>query len=275
MATTDMESRPLAARRFSVPIDQCDVVDKKALAQYRTNWLKWMSWYEHTPDEPNSIESQIQRMIFNDLTYRASVSVRGSVSNEIAISARSPTLAYLIDQGYVLTQILAIQRLLDDRADVISIRRLLKDVEKNHCLITREMYVSGDGTPYDYSFSAAVPRASGNAQNCGLEPQGFAQYGRWKHLQETFDLLSGRPADQRTRNDTISKSIFQSLNNWISGPSAQEIRQIRDKFIAHSADAVTRRSLQFTGVKFSQIDGLQRAIIRVERALTDYILSNR
>ncbi len=67
-------------------------------------------------------------MIFNDLTYRATVSIRDA--SETAISARNPTLAYLIDQGYVLAQILAIQRLLDNGSGVISVRRLLKDVEK-------------------------------------------------------------------------------------------------------------------------------------------------
>ena len=87
MATLNTGNMSLAAQRFRVPIDQCDVHGKKTLIRYRECWLKWMSWYEHTPNEPHSIESQIQRMIFNDLTYRASVSVRGSVSKETAISA--------------------------------------------------------------------------------------------------------------------------------------------------------------------------------------------
>lgn len=274
MATVVNES--LAAKRFQIPIDNCDVDDKERLAQYRKHWLTWMSWYEHTPDEPHSIESQIHRMLFNDLTYRASVSVRESVAAEIAISARAPTLAYFIDQGYVLSQILAIQRLLDSRSDVISVRRLLNEVRKNRDVITREVYVSGDGHPYDYnSWTTAIAPTDPRVQMWGLNAPGLARYAISAQLHERFDVLSGKRADQRTRDDTIRESVFETLNGWISGTSAREIGRIRNKFVAHSADALSRGSLRFTGVKFSQIDDLQRAIVRVERALTDYILSIR
>jgi hypothetical protein len=85
----------LAAERFRIPINDCnDVNDKKNLARYRQLWTKWMSWHQHTSDEPHSIESQINRMIFNDLIYRATVSVRAPTCSETAISARNPTLAY-------------------------------------------------------------------------------------------------------------------------------------------------------------------------------------
>lgn len=276
MSTTDVVSQSLAATRFSISICDCDVVNKEKLARYREHWRKWMSWYEHTPEEPHSIESQIHRMLFNDLTYRASASVRESVAGDIPISARNPTLAYLIDQGYVLSQILAIQRLLDDRPDVISVRRLLKDVRKNRAVITREAYVSGDGLPYDYnSWTGAVPQTDPEVQMWGLNAPGLAQYAISKQLHERFDALSGKQEDQRSRDDMILESIFETLMGWISVPSANEIGRIRHKFVAHSADALSRGLLQFAGVKFSQIDELQRAIVRVERALSDFVLSIR
>ena len=115
-----------------------------------------MSWYEHSDLEPNSIESQIHTMLFNDLTYRACVSVRNLQGSDLEISAHSPTLAYLLDQGYVLSQVLSIQKLLDDGRGVISVKRLLKDVRKHRKLITREAYVAGDGTPYDYDTHVPV-----------------------------------------------------------------------------------------------------------------------
>jgi hypothetical protein len=253
--------QPLAAGRFTTPINDCQVDNKSNLNTYRQLWRKWMSWYEHTPGEPHSIESQIHQMIFNDLTYRASVSVRESVAGGSAISAHSPTLAYLIDRGYVLSQVLAIQKLLDKGSGVISVRRLLQDVEKHRDVITREVYVSGDGHPYD----------------CDSWPEiyGFGDvrlfFSKLRH--ETFDVLSDKEASQRSREDTIRPSVFKTLNGWIDVPSADEIELIRNNFIAHSADAFKRGAYQFAGVKFSQIDELQRAIIRVERALTDYILA--
>jgi hypothetical protein len=97
-----------------------------------------------------------------------------------------------------------------------------------------------------------------------------------KQLHETFDVLSGKEPAQRSREDTIRQSVFRTLNSWTDTESAREIESIRNNFIAHSADAVTRnRSPQLSGVRFSQVDELQRAIVRVERALTDHILSIR
>jgi hypothetical protein len=97
-----------------------------------------MSWYDHSPSEPHSIEQQIQTMLFNDLTYRSVVSARSTVSPEIEVAARTSTLTFLLDSGYVTTQVLAVLRLLDDRRDVISVTRLLKDVQRNRAVITRE-----------------------------------------------------------------------------------------------------------------------------------------
>ncbi len=124
--------------RFAKPAKECDVHDQSKLESYRAHWRKWMSWYEHSPSEPHSIEQQIQTMLFNDLTYRSVVSARNSVSPEIEISARTSTLTFLLDSGYVTTQVLAVLRLLDDRRDVISVTRLLKDVQKHRAVITRE-----------------------------------------------------------------------------------------------------------------------------------------
>ena len=112
-------SQDLSEKRFAVAVENCDVDDKKALVQYRNKWKQWMSWYSYSASEPHNIESQIHQMLFNDLTYRATVSVRESSASDAAISARSSTLAYLLDHGYVVSQVLALQKLLDDRKDVV------------------------------------------------------------------------------------------------------------------------------------------------------------
>src|SRR5439155_4784372 len=97
-------------------------------------------------------------------------SVRESVPTADVISAPSSTLAYLLDRGYVFTQVLAIQKLLDNREDVISVRRLLKDVRKHRGVITREVYVAGDGLPYDYNkWPETVDNADSMVQMYGID----------------------------------------------------------------------------------------------------------
>jgi hypothetical protein len=109
----------------------------------------------------------------------------------------------------------------------------------------------------------------------GIDAPGLFRFATSKYLHGTFDLLSGKQPIERTRKDVIPESIFKALETWISGPSAREITSIRHNFIAHAANAIRLGSLRFKGVKLSQIDDLQRAIVRVERALTDHVLSIR
>jgi hypothetical protein len=265
------------ADRFKTAVKGCDVEDKKNLITYRQRWVEWMSWYGYgDPPEPNNIQSQIHRMFFNDLTYRATVSVRSSVDAGMEISARSGTLAYLLDQGYVVSQVLALQKLLDNGSDVISVKRLLKNVEKHRAVITREVYVAGDGLPYDYtSWEDTVDKSDPMVQIWGIDAPGLHRFADSKHLHETFDQLSGKKPDQRTRQDVIPKSIFRTLDGWISGPRAEEIGDLRNKFIAHAANALEVGSSTFSGVNFAQIDELQRAIVRVAHALIDDVLTIR
>jgi len=268
---------PLAAR-FEIPVEDCDVPDqdKPKLNQYRTKWKQWMSWYGYGSSEPHSIQQQIHQMLFSDITYRAAISVRESVSAGVSIAARSPTLAYLLDLGYVLSQVLALQKLLDERKDVISVKRLLKDVRKYRGLITRENYVAGTGLPYDYSsWSTEIDQANPMVRMWGIDAPGLVRFATSKYLHETFDTLSGKREGERQRKDTIPRSIFDKLEGWISGPNAREIEEIRNNFIAHAPDSIRLGSFQFKGVSFAQIDDLQRAIVRVERALTDHILAIR
>jgi hypothetical protein len=49
----------------------------------------------------------------------------------------------------------------------------------------------------------------------------------------------------------------------------------RNNFLAHAADEASRGETKYEGVRFTELDEAQRAIIRVERAVTDLILARR
>lgn len=262
--------------RFEVPIAQCDVMDKKKLEAYRAHWRRWMAWYEHSPQEPHSIEQQIHTMLFNDLTYRSVVSARSSVPQETEISARTASLAYLLDTGYVTTQVLSVMRLLDPHRNVISVMRLLMDVRSNRETITRENYVSGTGFPY----KPAPPQSEAEDPSAEEAELGLSRTERhdwiYSHdLHQTFDRLSGTSSQNRSRTDTIPDSVFKRLNAWLNTEPIRNLETLRNKFLAHAANAAERGEAKNQGVKFAQLDEAQRAIIRVERAITDLVLSRR
>jgi hypothetical protein len=78
-------------------------------------------------------------MMFHDLTYRSITSIRGSLSPDTQVSARSSTLAYIIDSRYLANQVLAVSKLVDSRPDVVSVLRLVKDIKKKRQKITHEI----------------------------------------------------------------------------------------------------------------------------------------
>jgi hypothetical protein len=262
--------------RFATPAKQCDVHDQSKLESYRALWRKWIAWYDHSPNEPHSIEQQIQTMLFNDLTYRSVVSARDTVPQEIEVAARTSTLTFLMDSGYVATQVLAVLRLLDDRRDVISVTRLLKDVQKNRGVITREIYVSSFGLPYDPAGWQKTGRELSQAVGVfGLEAPELTYWLQSHQLHETFDRLSGKLPDERSRADTIPNSVFKRLHAWLSTDSIRNLETLRNNFLAHAADEASRGETKYKGVRLAELDEAQRAIIRVERVVTDLILARR
>ncbi|MBB6144310.1 hypothetical protein HNQ77_002262 [Silvibacterium bohemicum] len=262
--------------RFEVPAQECDVHDKRNLESYRTLWRKWMSWYDHSPDEPHSIEQQLHTMLFNDLTYRSIVVARSAAAPEVKVSAQASTLAYLLDTGYATTQTLAVMKLLDDRRDVISVMRLLKDVQKHRSVITREIYVSSFGFPYDPQSWQTDGRGLSTAVGVfGLEAPELTHWIQSHYLHETFDRLSGKRPDERSRGDVIPNAVFKRLHDWLETDSIRKLETLRNNFLAHAANSASRGETKNQGVRFVELDEAQRAIIRVERAITDLILARR
>ena len=239
-------------KRLAVPQQSCDVLNRRNLESYRSLYRKWMGWYEYTSENPNTIEGQIMNMMFHDLTYRSITSIRASLSSEAQISARSSTLAYITDSGYLANQVLAVSKLVDSGSDVVSVLRLVKDIQGNRKSITREVYVAGFGAPYDpMTWREKHDENDPMVQIWGLQAPGLSRWLQSHYAHERFDVLSGSSAERRSREEVIQPAIFQRIIEWLSIPEIKELKSLRDNFLAHA----------------------QEAIIRAERAITDCLLS--
>jgi hypothetical protein len=253
------------------PIEKCDVSKPQELAKYRKKRGEWLGWYEFRKDEPNNIEGQIIRMTFLDMGYRMLTKPRSDTPQDVNIAARNGLLAHALDIGYAATQVLAIRRLLDRRKDVASLQRLLSDLKKNRNLITRENYVAHDGKPYDPDGWQSLP-PSPEIQIWGSQAPGLYGYVISKIRQEMFDKLSRVPEASRSRADLISEEIFDRLESWLRSVEAEKLIALSHKFFAHAADSNSLGTLAESGVLLSDIEKAQKAIVRVERAITDDIL---
>jgi hypothetical protein len=257
--------------RYKTSIDKCDVHDQEALTIYREKRYEWLSWYELWPGEPNTVQAQLFNMIYLDLVYRTLVVPRHKADDQSKIAARSGVLAHFLDQAYVASQVLAIRRLLDTRNDVFSLRRLLDDIAKYRLLITREIYVCNDGLPYDSGAWQSLPQGV-EGKLWGIEAPEFSNYLSSRFRHEAFDRLSGVSPAARERFDRIKVSVFQELKNWLTNSPADKIIQLSHKFFAHASTTDSRGSLKFSGIDLTDVDKVQRALVRVERAITDLLL---
>ncbi|MGF6312579.1 hypothetical protein ABIB82_006472 [Bradyrhizobium sp. i1.8.4] len=119
------------AENYLFRIIQCDVPQERraALEAYRAKRREWLAWLD--TDEHHAIWTTISGMVWTDVSFRT----LAQFAAEDETSCLSNTLvAEQIISGHVATQVLAIRRLVDNRRDVISLRRLIKDMRSNFSL---------------------------------------------------------------------------------------------------------------------------------------------
>ena len=111
---------------YTYSITQCDVPPERraALQSYRDKRRLWLSWIDK--DEHHAIWQVLSSMVWTDASFKLLTHfAKGDESNALS----NTLLGQALIDGHVATQVLAIRRLVDDRnADVISIRRLVKDI---------------------------------------------------------------------------------------------------------------------------------------------------
>jgi hypothetical protein len=151
------------------------------------------------------------------------------------------------------------------------VRRLLEDISKHRRLLTRENYVCYDGLPYDpSSWQNVSPDVE--IHIWGINAPGLEKYLGSQVRHETFDGLSGVSPSDRKRGDLIRESVLDDLRQELETSPAKKLINLSHRFLAHAADMNSRNSLVYSGVLFTDIQAVHRAIVRVERAITDKLL---
>jgi hypothetical protein len=256
---------------FSFSVDDCDVVNREVLVAYRDKRREWLEWLRGDP--ANSITHQLYGMMWDDAAFRALNEARRFSSPERPTGAIAPLLTRLIDQGFVATQVLAIARLVDKRKDVISLRRLLDDIEAHAHLITREVFVCHDALPFD---PVAAERAyweregwPKSGEMIGLPTEGPDAFDIARMAHEAFDKIAAPCARSRGRGDRIDPTVFARLRSAFATDEVAAIVQLRHKFVAHAADTPSRdkAGIERFGVTLNQLEAAQRALIQATQRI--------
>ena len=192
---------------YAYTIAQCDVSpdNRAALESYRDKRRVWLSWID--ADEHHAVWQVLSSMVWSDVSLKSLTHFAIDDENS---ALNNSLLAEALLSGHVAIQVLAIRRLMDDRsADIISVRRLVKDLRRNFQLLTRENYVCFDGLPYDYEAvqREEIQRMVGKGIFWG-ETSGPGAHSTSRMAHEQFDRLAGVDPANRRREDQLPVSLL-------------------------------------------------------------------
>jgi hypothetical protein len=259
--------------QFDYQVSECDVREAELprLEKFRERLSVWQEWISR---DAHSIWRQIHGMLWNDMVFRTINECR-----RLAHENSSPNVVFngavasFIDEGYVAKQLLAIRRLTETRGgdDTITLPRLLDDMKANADLFTREIYVCYDGLPFDpeparqrsLARLAEEARKTNGVTTTWLPTKGPEAYDMATLVHEHFDVLTGARGKPWSRDDKLDRNIFDRLKSKLGVCAG--INKVASKFIAHAADAGSRRRLndKERSVTLDRIEACHRIICRV------------
>jgi hypothetical protein len=231
-----------------------------------TAWRRWM----FRDGDDHAIRRQVVQMwrdhadflVLRLIAYRLGRSGRsGALAN--------PLLLDMLRSGYAALALLAIRRLTDpneseqtretkrkkqtkdreNKRSVISLKRIIDELEDNASTISREVFVTWDGTPYDPAamLAEADRRLSEKASMPGKIQayagwgdsggQGLSGFEASLRRHEIFDLLAGVPPGKRTSDDRIKLDVICVLRGMLKASEIEHIRTVASKKIAHADES--------------------------------------
>lgn len=264
---------------FPYSLEEVDVLDGETHEMFCSKVEEWSNWL--SGDDTHAIIPHLHEMIWNHAVFRI-VNESRRINSHKKFVTQNGLLGEFIDQSYVSFQAISVRRLTEKgnhrpHNQIISLRRLLEDVEKNRKIITRENYLSLDGLPYDWETvrdkNLEKIRESNETIHLGsTRGNGAWDAARSKHI--LFDQLSGVDVESRSRADVISEDAFRRLNELMGSAVLEKLKACTNKLIAHAADEFSRSSSAEEPRYFSikEIEDCHQILIQVANALGNEIL---
>jgi hypothetical protein len=262
------------AETYTYTLAQCDVpIERHSMLQsYRDKRRLWLSWI--STDEHHAIWTVLSSMVWTDVAVKTLTNFAvGDDGNAL----NNPLMIEALLHGHVATQVLAIRRLVDDgNSDIISLRRLVKDMRRNFALFTRENYVCFDGLPYDYE-AVRHTRFMENAGNWGKGgiwvptsgPQGDC-ISESAHRQ--FDQLAGIDPAKRSREDRLSVSLLTTIEKWLDDSGADDLAKWSHVYLAHAGGPEARKRIADLTVTANKITDAIKVLAPATEAISAWLL---
>ena len=140
------------------PLSDCEVTDSANLSRIRPLLADRQGML--TGKDPNSIESQIISIAWDDAIYCSYNEALRSAIDRSGVNHAAQSIADLVHRTFYVKQAIAVRRIMerkprDPNRAVISLPSVVSEIRDNVSLITRESFVTYDGCPYSAPSSAA------------------------------------------------------------------------------------------------------------------------
>jgi hypothetical protein len=214
------------------------------MCDLKTKFKKWEEWL--VGDDINSIKNQIHQMIWDSAVFQSiKECYKYAPKNEKGEIELNGVVYQFISRCFFETQAIAVRRLLDERNDVISLYRLVNDIEKNRHLLTRQNILAVHDYPYDYEQEKKriYDEARGKIppSTCIPMSQDYGKCYNSEYTHKFIDSLAGVDPSHRSPDDLIKPQIFEWLKQRFN--RCEEISKFVNKFLAHSATFESRGNL--------------------------------
>jgi hypothetical protein len=256
---------------YDYPLAQCDVAPEKrgTFQSYRDKRRLWLSWIDR--DEHHAIWTTLSSMVWTDAAFK--VLTQFAIDDENN-ALNNTLLGQTLIDGQIATQVLAIRRLMDNGAtDIISLRRLVKDLRRNFGLFTREHYVCFDGLPYDYE--AVLHKELLECAGTGpfwASTAGPGAHGTSRMAHEQFDRLAGIDPRMRSRDDRLPVSLLETVERWLDDSGADDLAKWSHAYLAHAGGPEARQRIADLVVTGNKITDAIKALARVTEAISAWLL---
>jgi len=270
--------------QYKYSVEKCDVLpgSLRKLENFRAMRTKWLNALEQM-ERPAGIWQQINEMLWAELLWRTLNEARNLHADEPKPETGfNGYVCAFLDSGYVAMQASAIRRLVDDDPNTYSLLSLVNSIEKNAHLISREIFISHDGLPYDpepvkrrhLDEIAEIIQRTGKPYFGSRDPHGPRAWTTSERGHTIFDRLSNTSADKRSRRDTLSPRIFERLKSKLT--TCRSIVRFATKFLAHADSRAMAENLKKsdTALSLKRVLTTQRVIYQVANFIDSTLLWN-
>ncbi len=239
----------------------------------------------HGGDE-HAVWRQLATLAYHDAFFRCLrlATKRVTLQGRASILSNFDLWSFL-SVNHVHAQAMRVRRLCeprhrDARRQVISLGRIIDELEHARPTLTRDYFVRRGGVPYDWNEGREAharflrDRARGEEETDvdwgGPADHGFPDYETSADRQRLFDQLSGVAGGCRKPGDLIDPAWTEHLRGQLQHGS-RRIKLVADKVVAHAADATSRGEIAapLSPLSLREFDRASMAVAGVASVLSE------